>query len=310
MALVIFLCGANDGETQEDKPAMRPPQIARLDVRDVVFQQYLDDVAAGRQAVFSRHPVKTLEELASGLVVYTYTPNADDDIFVITARCNIPYDAFVTLNRWQSRPLLSGTEPILMPSMPGLFIPDEPGNDLERLVMSGRLDAASVPLVIRLPSGEKTRFRFIPGDSFTPNERFFFLHPGYFIFPLRKYRLTSPFGMRLSPISGNARMHGGLDLAAPLGTPVFASRNGTVTETGNNATYGKYIIITHTSGWTSLYGHLSKIDVVKNQNVKAGAVIGTVGNTGMSTGPHLHFELRENGRPQDPRRVIISRPLQ
>lgn len=285
----------------------RPPLIARLDGRDVLFKQYLDDVEAGRRAVFSSYPGKTPEELGAALVVYSYTPRESDDLLLIAARCNIAYDVFATLNRWQSFPTLNPDTPILLPSMPGIFVPDEPQSDLERLIASRLGEEGGVQLTIRPPSGPPGRFRFFPGESFSPNERFFFLHPGFFRFPLHQYRLTSPFGMRVSPISGRPRMHGGLDLAAPLGTPVFAAREGTVTTAGTDPVYGKYVIVTHNNGWTSLYGHLSSISVTLNSKVKQGTIIGKVGSTGLSTGPHLHFELRENGRPQDPRRILKQR---
>lgn len=280
------------------------PVIKRLDARDMLFKQYSEDVAYGRKAVAARHPVKTSGELASELVIYSYTPASGDDLHLIVARCGIPHDAFATLNRWQSVPFLSSNKPILLPSMPGIFIPEEPQNDLEKLIFSSRGDDPGTQITVRMSNGTLERFRFIPGDSFTPNERSFFLHPRIFRFPLQNYRLTSKYGMRISPISGRKKMHDGLDLAAPLGTPVFAVREGVVGETGSNAVYGKYVIINHTNGWSSLYGHLYTIDVKKGASVRQGAVVGKVGSTGLSTGPHLHFELRENGKAQDPKRVL------
>jgi murein DD-endopeptidase MepM/ murein hydrolase activator NlpD len=95
-------------------------------------------------------------------------------------------------------------------------------------------------------------------------------------------------------------MHGGLDLAAPMGTDVYATRDGTISESGTSPVYGNYIVITHQSGWTSLYGHLSAIIGKPKSEVKTGALIGKVGSTGLSTGPHLHFELRQHGAVQDP----------
>ncbi|MDR2467684.1 MAG: M23 family metallopeptidase [Spirochaetaceae bacterium] len=306
-ALVFFLSLLTRLAAEDGGRVVSLPVIAQLDVRDVLFKQYLADVEASRRAVFARYPPKTAVELTEGLVIYSYTPVQGDDAILIAARCNIPYDTFATLNRWPSMPLLSSEQPLFLPSMPGIFVPEEPETDLERLIYSSRGEEPGAPIALQLPSGKIERFRFIPGDSFTPNERFFFLNPGVFRFPLHNYRLTSPFGMRVSPISGRLRMHGGLDLAAPVGTPVFAAREGTVIETGFDSVYGRFVIISHASGWTSLYGHLSSIDTKANVLVRTGTVIGKVGNTGLSTGPHLHFELRENGRPQDPRRLLQQR---
>lgn len=284
------------------------PQIRQLNPEDAVFRQYLDDVEAGRRAVFSRYPVRSAEELARELVIYRYNPAQGDELILISARCNIPYDTFATLNRWGSMPALASGRDILLPSIPGIFIPEDAASDLEHLLRTSRGEDAGALITLTLNGGAQ-RFRFIPGDSFTPNERFFFLHPGMFRFPLNyaRTRLTSAFGPRVSPISGRASMHGGLDLAAPQGTEVYAARDGTVTEAGTSAVYGKYIIISHKGGWTSLYGHLSSIDTKLYSEVKSGNLIGKVGSTGLSTGPHLHFELRQNGRPQDPKPLLQSK---
>jgi murein DD-endopeptidase MepM/ murein hydrolase activator NlpD len=111
--------------------------------------------------------------------------------------------------------------------------------------------------------------------------------------------------MRKNPVTGNMRVHQGLDLAAPLGTEVYAAGNGIVTEVGNDPVYGIYIIIKHNDNWASLYGHLQKTLVSLRMNVKSGTIIGLVGSTGQSTGPHLHFELRQNGKARDPDKYLF-----
>ena len=95
-------------------------------------------------------------------------------------------------------------------------------------------------------------------------------------------------------------MHRGIDLAAPEGTPVYAAADGVVTEIGYNHVYGNYVVISHNNNVTSLYGHLLKAETTLQAAVKSGNLIGRVGSTGQSTGPHLHFELRQDGRPFDP----------
>jgi murein DD-endopeptidase MepM/ murein hydrolase activator NlpD len=152
--------------------------------------------------------------------------------------------------------------------------------------------------------GTGGRFLFIPGADFRSTERSFFLTGG-FRFPLKEFRLTSGFGPRVNPVTGNLRIHQGLDLAAPLGADVCAARDGTVAETGDDPVYGKYVIIEHSGNWTSLYGHLSEINTVLRRNVKSGNLIGRVGSTGQSTGPHLHFEIRQRGKAQNPDRLLF-----
>jgi murein DD-endopeptidase MepM/ murein hydrolase activator NlpD len=97
--------------------------------------------------------------------------------------------------------------------------------------------------------------------------------------------------------------HPGIDLRAATGTPVYAARDGIVGETGTLAIYGYYIILNHDGGFQSVYAHLEKILVTKGTSVTAGTLIAESGNSGVSTGPHLHFEIRRNGIPTDPSRL-------
>lgn len=122
-------------------------------------------------------------------------------------------------------------------------------------------------------------------------------------FPLRSGVLTSAFGIRPHPILGGTRGHGGVDLAAPAGSPVFATGPGRVVGAGWSGGYGLLVTIDHGGGKQSRYGHLSAATVAVGQTVPAGAVVGLVGSTGLATGPHLHYEIRVNGAAIDPVRV-------
>jgi murein DD-endopeptidase MepM/ murein hydrolase activator NlpD len=104
--------------------------------------------------------------------------------------------------------------------------------------------------------------------------------------------ITSRYGWRTHPLTGNRRFHSGLDIGAPSGSPVVATGAGTVISAGWNGGYGKAIIIQHSDTQQTLYGHLSEISVQAGQTIAQGTVIGLVGSTGNSTGPHLHFESR------------------
>lgn len=116
--------------------------------------------------------------------------------------------------------------------------------------------------------------------------------------------LTSYFGMRKSPFSGRRVMHEGLDIAANVGTPVVATADGVVTRVQYSADYGKMVIVDHGYGYRTIFGHNSALLVKAGQHVKRGDIIAKVGNTGRSTGPHLHYELRLNGVPIDPRKTL------
>ena len=114
-------------------------------------------------------------------------------------------------------------------------------------------------------------------------------------------RIASGFGYRIDPIYKTVKLHAGLDFAAPLGTPIYATANGTVAVAGNTGNgYGNHVVINHGYGYETLYGHMSRVKVRAGQAVKRGEVIGWVGSTGKSTGPHCHYEVHKNGQKIDP----------
>lgn len=125
-----------------------------------------------------------------------------------------------------------------------------------------------------------------------------------YVYPLMGTRVSSDFGSRKHPVLKAVRHHNGIDLAAPKGAAIRAIRSGIVIFADPYAGYGNLIVVKHNTGMTSHYGHCDKFKVRPGQPVKAGQIIGTVGATGMVTGPHLHFEIRINGNPHDPERFI------
>lgn len=114
-------------------------------------------------------------------------------------------------------------------------------------------------------------------------------------------RLASGFGYRIDPIYKTPKMHAGLDFAAPIGTPIYATGDGVVKEAGmDNSGYGMHVILNHGYGYETLYGHMVKIKARNGERVVRGQVIGWVGSTGKSTGPHCHYEVIKNGDKIDP----------
>ncbi|WP_044159236.1 M23 family metallopeptidase [Bacteroides reticulotermitis] len=111
----------------------------------------------------------------------------------------------------------------------------------------------------------------------------------------------------MHPVRKKRVLHAGVDIAAPYGTPVYASGNGKVVEARYSSSYGWYVEIRHAGGFSTLYAHLSKMYVKKGNDVRMGRHIGNVGHTGIATGNHLHFELRKNGKPQNPLQWVILR---
>jgi len=114
-------------------------------------------------------------------------------------------------------------------------------------------------------------------------------------------RIASGFGYRIDPIYKTVKLHPGLDFAAPQGTPIYATANGTVAVAGNTGNgYGNHVVINHGYGYETLYGHMVKVKVRAGEHVTRGEVIGWVGSTGKSTGPHCHYEVHKNGQKIDP----------
>jgi murein DD-endopeptidase MepM/ murein hydrolase activator NlpD len=119
-------------------------------------------------------------------------------------------------------------------------------------------------------------------------------------------RITSGFGMRFHPILHYTRFHAGLDFGAAWGSPIVAAADGTVVAAGYGGGYGRQVQIAHGGGILTLYGHMSSIAATAGEPVRQGQVIGYVGSSGLSTGPHLHFEVKVNGQPVDPMTVRMQ----
>lgn len=125
-----------------------------------------------------------------------------------------------------------------------------------------------------------------------------------YVYPVMGPRLSSSYGKRRHPVKKVTQHHHGIDLAAPAGAPIRAIADGQVMFADPYAGYGKLVVLQHSNGLTSHYGHCSKISVEPGALVRAGDIIGTVGSTGISTGPHLHFELRKDGTTLNPEKLL------
>ncbi|WP_099290845.1 M23 family metallopeptidase [Butyricimonas sp. Marseille-P3923] len=114
------------------------------------------------------------------------------------------------------------------------------------------------------------------------------------------HQVSSSYGYRMHPIYKTMKFHAGMDFTGAIGTPIYATGNGLVVESQFDKGYGRHVIIDHGFSYQTMYAHMEKIVVKKGQTVKRGDVIGYLGNTGLSTGPHLHYEVRKNEKPVDP----------
>jgi murein DD-endopeptidase MepM/ murein hydrolase activator NlpD len=179
------------------------------------------------------------------------------------------------------------------------------------LAMLEDRSAAGGPLIALLPSGKRPfdpRFRRL-GLSLARMDA---LQRGLEgipqVVPAAGRRISSGFGYRSDPFSGGPALHAGLDFKGPTGAPIYAAARGQVAFVGRRAGYGKIVEINHGNGLRTGYAHMSAFRARVGDPVKAGQVIGAVGSTGRSTGPHLHFEVRLNGQPVNPRPFLEVAP--
>lgn len=266
------------------------PEIRELSYKNPLFQQYIQDVESSNKTFSSGKKVVPY--------FYTYTCTEKDTLQTVAARCCIPYDTIATVNSIQENSQNLNGKKLFLPTASGLFVSLEPETSIDFLLYSEYSEALKGNAEIYNINGKD--LAFFSGAKFSPADRTYFLVNGMKL-PLEKSVLTSAFGMRVSPISGKWKFHNGIDMASPLGSAVFACKSGTVKSIlQNDEIYGKCVVISHSNGMTSLYAHLGKITVEKNQVVQGGQKIGEVGLTGLTTGPHLHFEIKNNGKPENP----------
>jgi murein DD-endopeptidase MepM/ murein hydrolase activator NlpD len=271
------------------------PEIRVLSRADLLFVQLENEVESFYRASLEKQPPSL-----PPLNIFTYKWNPSEDLFTISARLSLPYDSIATLNGIETTAGLEKLDRILIPSQPGIFVSDPPRTELERMILDSRLDGENEPQKLMLwVGGVKCPMLFFPGSALSDMERAYFLCI-LFRFPIAQGSITSRYGPRANPFSGNPEFHNGLDIGAAEGTEVHAARDGSVADKGTSPVLGNYLIISHPGGYQTVYGHLSAFSVNLGQEVAAGEVIGKVGHTGQATGPHLHFEIRTRGLRTDP----------
>ena len=233
-----------------------------------------------------------------------YTMRSGDIIGHIAARAGLNEDTLISVNNIRNTRLMQIGQVIKVPNQDGIFYTVRPGDTLESIAEAHRTTVAYIKTANELFS-----------DALTPNTRIFVpggrmdwvnrqeVNGDLFIWPTTG-RISSPFGFRRCPFSGVRQFHGGMDIAAPRGTPIRAAMSGRVARVSYNSILGNYVIINHHSGFRTLYAHMHVVRVRPGANVVTGERIGDVGSTGLSTGPHLHFEVHRNGVRVNPRTLL------
>jgi murein DD-endopeptidase MepM/ murein hydrolase activator NlpD len=230
-----------------------------------------------------------------------YKVKKGDSVSKIAAAFSVSMDAIIASNGITNARALREGESLRIPNMDGIPYTVKNGDSLSKISQSmgvplgAILDANDIQSDL-ISAGMNL---FIPGARMNRDDLRLALGE-LFMYPLKSARLSSPFGWRDDPISGERRHHAAVDLSAPLGTAVKAAMEGKVTALSYDRTYGNFIILSHPGGYQTMYAHLNSFSVKKGENVAQEAQIGTVGTTGYSTGPHLHFAIFRNSRAVNP----------
>jgi murein DD-endopeptidase MepM/ murein hydrolase activator NlpD len=231
----------------------------------------------------------------------TYKVKKGDSVSRIAASFSVSMDAIIASNGISNARSLREGEVIRIPNMDGIPYTVKNGDSLSLIsqAMEVPLEAILDANDIQSDAISAGQVLFIPGARMNRDDLRMALGD-LFIYPVKGARLSSPFGWRNDPFTGVRRHHAALDLSAPQGTPVKAAMGGKVTALSYDNTYGNFIIISHPGDFQTMYAHLHTVSVKKGDSVAQGTQIGTVGNTGYSTGPHLHFAVYKNSRAVNP----------
>lgn len=227
---------------------------------------------------------------------FRYRLKAEDNFFSVMARTMMDHDTLSSINRLASLWDLKTGDLWLIPNARGIAVYGKP----EEIAKQYKTTLQSL-----IPVPGSDRLYFIPGGSFSSSERNY-LSLKIFIKPVEA-PVSSNYGSRNDPFTQKNRFHHGIDLACPSGSTVKAAADGKVVFSGEYGGYGNLVIIEHTNGYQTYYGHLQKSLVKKGDQVTQGQKIALSGSTGRSTGPHLHFEVRRKGKPVSPSHHIGKR---
>ncbi len=252
----------------------------------------------------SERPGESVEDQATApeLFYTVYRVKKGDMVGKIAEEHGVSQDSIISLNKLRNTRTLQIGMLLKIPSITGILYTTKKGDTPESISDKYRISLEKVALVNGITDNEiQVGARiFLPDaklDWVTIQE----INGDLFRKPLRGgYYVSSRYGWRNNPFSGTRTFHNGVDMATSPGRPVFAALDGTVVQTGYDVTFGNFVVVAHHSGYQTMYAHLSAIYVARGNRVTQSTKIGAVGNTGQSTGPHLHFTVYKNRSTLNP----------
>lgn len=302
--LILFCLGSSFSQEKENEEDIDIDSLEVPVIKSLSFKEH-DEVLSALDSAIEENDKLAFRNRKTNPSFYIYVPTGKDTIFSVSAATGVPYDTISTLNSIPSAETSVLGKNIVLTDVKGLFVPEKPSTSVEIFLCKtyeSRFEDAPVFFL----SGKK--FYFFEGERFSPYHRLFFIDSNFSL-PLDKRIITSAFGFRESPVYGTWKKHNGIDFRAAEGDNVYSCKAGMVSLVKeNDEVFGNYIIVTHSESLTSVYAHLSKILVKEGDAVRGGEKIALSGQTGMVTGPHLHFEIRRNGKAVDPDKILPKAP--
>jgi murein DD-endopeptidase MepM/ murein hydrolase activator NlpD len=234
----------------------------------------------------------------------TYSIQKGDIIGNLAAEFGLNEDTLISANNIKNTRTIQIGQVLRVPNQDGVFYSVKKDDTLASIAEKYQTEPEAIRITNELFS-ETVRANtslFIPGARLDWVERQE-INGDLFIWPVSGY-ITSPYGYRKSPFTGIRQFHSGLDIGSPMGTPIRAAMSGRVSAVGWDDVLGNFAVVSHHSGYRTLYGHMSVIRVKAGAYIGTGERIGDVGSTGLSTGPHLHFTVYKNGITTNPRSLM------
>ncbi len=249
-------------------------------------------------------PKGALPPIPVSVRIGSYSIKSGDTLEKIAKRFGLRQDTIISANGLQSASSVRPGVTLRIPNMDGISHKVRSGESLSYLAKTYAIDITRIVDANDLASGiiSAGQSLFIPNARLSSASLRNF-YGERFVWPARG-RISSAFGYRANPFTGLRTYHSAIDIVISPGTKVKATAEGKVADTGYNSVFGNYIILKHASGYQSLYAHLSSIGVREGSSIVQGATIGLSGNTGQSTGPHLHFSIFKNGQALDPTKYV------